>query len=64
MKFTLLKQNLLFFTLMSFYASCGQDIFDDKRGTGTGDDLGGWQNILLAVISVNLKGEDIFSLHF
>ena len=32
MKFTLLKQNLLVFTLMSFYASCGrEDIFDDKR---------------------------------
>lgn len=32
MKFTLTKRNLLFFTLMSFYASCGrEDIFDDER---------------------------------
>ena len=32
MKFALLKRNLLFFTLMSFYASCGrEDIFDDHN---------------------------------
>ncbi len=32
MKFNLLKRNLLFLALMSFYASCGrEDIFDDRR---------------------------------
>ena len=32
MKFSLMKRNLLFLTLMSFYASCGrEDIFEDRR---------------------------------
>lgn len=32
MKFSLMKRNLLFLALMSFYASCGrEDIFDDRR---------------------------------
>ena len=32
MKFRLLKRNLLFLVLMSFYASCGrEDIFEDRR---------------------------------
>ena len=32
MKCSLIKCNLLFLTLMSFYASCGrEDIFDDRR---------------------------------
>ena len=32
MKFNLIKRNLLFLALMSFYASCGrEDIFDDRK---------------------------------
>ena len=32
MKFSLMKRNLLFLALMSFYASCGRgDIFDNRR---------------------------------